>query len=561
MSAKQPPAAEKPGAEGDAAEAEELQALEQMHSKAQEEVENLRALLDKTRHGRIKLELETAMLSRIREATQKCTDKIELILKKDDGDASVEEAAHVEELAAYDNRQHVLEVQGTLEEEAQITSTEQLLAEADKYFQQTLASTQARSKEFKAMALKEAEETQEEVEALKKTLEQHLTKIAETFEKSTEDLRQQCERELKELEESLELHESVAMLEVEEQKNAHKNKLKAFNEEALGKLKAYYEDITRDNLQLVKKLRAENERMSANNKRLKKEIDLMSAQNAKIREPLREQEALKARLKVQLRFVEKDKLVLRNLKRRNQVMEENIKNARLEVRNLEHQKKAIGRCIGQLQQSLKNVHQENTGGSAAHGALLRIQATETLAKLESSFQQIQSAQSHSNLPSGVSSAICELIQETIIDHEQCENALKEELRRCIEAYNDMLVFMRHRLDELNVPHSSIEARSIVYEHAQAMLDNKTESISASETTAEDNGRMLNQESSQASEESKGRADDLAVTGTSTGASSEHETVPLKSSSHPSGWAITYPCAKGSENIHLGKVTLKRLTDS
>lgn len=112
------------------------------------------------------------MLSRIREATQKCTDKIELILKKDDGDASVEEAAHVEELAAYDNRQHVLEVQGTLEEEAQITSTEQLLAEADKYFQQTLASTQARSKEFKAMALKEAEETQEEVEALKKTLEQ-----------------------------------------------------------------------------------------------------------------------------------------------------------------------------------------------------------------------------------------------------------------------------------------------------------------------------------------------------------------------------------------------------
>lgn len=130
-----------------------------------------------------------------------------------------------------------------------------------------------------------------------------------------------------ELEESLELHESVAMLEVEEQKNAHKNKLKAFNEEALGKLKgrrfsltelacnrltltfhygkitlhavrmsamaAYYEDITRDNLQLVKKLRAENERMSANNKRLKKEIDLMSAQNAKIREPLREQEALK----------------------------------------------------------------------------------------------------------------------------------------------------------------------------------------------------------------------------------------------------------------------------
>lgn len=55
----------------------------------------------------------------------------------------------------------------------------------------------------------------------------------------------------------------------------------------------YFEEITRDNLQLVKKLRAENERTAADNKRLKKEIDYMAAQNAKIREPLQEQEALK----------------------------------------------------------------------------------------------------------------------------------------------------------------------------------------------------------------------------------------------------------------------------
>lgn len=112
------------------------------------------------------------MLSRIREATQKCSDKLELILKKEDGEASVEKAAHLEELAGYDNRVHVLEVQGTLEEEAQLTSTQLLLAAADKYFQETLASTQARSTEFKATTLKEAEEIKEEVEVLRKTLDQ-----------------------------------------------------------------------------------------------------------------------------------------------------------------------------------------------------------------------------------------------------------------------------------------------------------------------------------------------------------------------------------------------------
>ncbi|CDJ51902.1 growth-arrest-specific protein 8, putative [Eimeria brunetti] len=449
------------GAEGDSAEAEELRTLEELHSKAQEEVDSLRNLLDKTRSGRIKLQLEAAMLQRIRETTQKCNDKLELTLKKEEGEAAAEAAAHLEELAAYEDRAHVLEVQGTLEEEAQLVSTQELLAAADKYFQQALASTQARSKEFKAMTAKEAEETHEEVELLKKTLDQHLNKIKETFEKSTEELKQQCEREMK----------------------------------------------------LVKKLRAENERMSANNKRLKKEIE----------------------------------------------MEENIKNARMEVRNLEHQKKTIGRCIGQLQQSLKDVQQETRAGSAAQGALLRLQASETLAKLESNFQKIQSAQSGSNLPQGVPSAICELIQETVIDHNRCEKDLKEELRRCVETYNDMLVFMRHRLDELNVPHASIQAKSIVYQEIVAAANIGDESAAASDTAPpKDKDAKANEQPGEASLGSKGSEDEMVIRGTSTGAPSEHEKAVLKSCSHPSGWAITYPSAKGSDNIYLGQVTLRRL---
>ncbi|CDI84870.1 hypothetical protein EPH_0059910 [Eimeria praecox] len=265
-------------------------------------------------------------------------------------------------------------------------------------------------------------------------------------------------------------------------------------------------------------------------------------------------------------------------------MEENIKNARLEVRNLEHQKKIIGRCIGQLQQSLKNVQQEAGASSLAQGALLRLQATETLAELDSSFQKIQSAQSCSKLPPGVSSAICEMVQDTITDHNQCEKELKEELRRRIEAYNDMLVFMRHRLDELHVPHHAIKAKSIVYKQGEILADIEDE-VSASEVAPDSKSTMLNQESGQAPVESKagtnelvvsgvlnqesGQApveskagtNELVVSGVSTGRPSEHENVALKGSSHPAGWANTYPSAKGSDNIHLGQVTLQRLTGS
>ena len=93
-------------------------------------------------------------------------------MKEEDGHAAMEAAAQQAELAAYDQRVHVLEVQGALEEEAQDANTKQLLAAADLQFQDALASAQTRSKEFKALTLREAEETREEVEVLRKTLEQ-----------------------------------------------------------------------------------------------------------------------------------------------------------------------------------------------------------------------------------------------------------------------------------------------------------------------------------------------------------------------------------------------------
>lgn len=112
------------------------------------------------------------MLVRIREATQRCSQKLQLTLEKETGEAAMEEAAHMEELAAYDTQAHVLEVQATLEEQAQFNSTQQLIAAADKYFQESLASAQLRTKEFKAMSIRETEETKQEVEALKRTLDQ-----------------------------------------------------------------------------------------------------------------------------------------------------------------------------------------------------------------------------------------------------------------------------------------------------------------------------------------------------------------------------------------------------
>ena len=65
--------------------------------------------------------------------------------------------------------------------------------------------------------------------------------MIETYEKKLEKLREELELRLK-----VEIHE------IEERKNQHINDLMKNHEEAFREMKEYYNDITRENLELIK---------------------------------------------------------------------------------------------------------------------------------------------------------------------------------------------------------------------------------------------------------------------------------------------------------------------
>ncbi|KAL8449142.1 hypothetical protein Emed_003293 [Eimeria media] len=227
---------ESTGPSHDGPEQEHLRNLQRLRREAEDEAAALRKVLSQTTRGRIKLQLEAAILTRMREATKENRSTVELALRKEEGDAAIEALEQQTELATYDQHAHVVEVQSQLETEAHTRHTKHLLIEADKHFQEALDTAQTRIKGFQALTQQEATETRKDFETLRKSLDQHLTKLRETFEKNIEDLQAHCDAELRELEASLDLRERVAIHEVEEQKNCHINTLKTFNEETLGKL-------------------------------------------------------------------------------------------------------------------------------------------------------------------------------------------------------------------------------------------------------------------------------------------------------------------------------------
>ncbi|CAM9399762.1 unnamed protein product [Choristocarpus tenellus] len=88
----------------------------------------------------------------------------------------------------------------------------------------------------------------EEISQVKNAHDKNLTKMREGFDTGLQELRDRCDARLQELDEDLELRRKVDIHEIEERKNLHINDLMRNHEKAFGQMKAYYNDITNDNL-------------------------------------------------------------------------------------------------------------------------------------------------------------------------------------------------------------------------------------------------------------------------------------------------------------------------
>merc|ERR1719198_1836771 len=110
---------------------------------------------------------------------------------------------------------------------------------------------------------------------MKQAHEKNLLKMREEFEKNNEAIESRQEARLQQLKEDLELRRKVDIHEIEERKNLHINDLMKNHSKAFGQIKDYYNDITHDNLKLIKSLKDEVSEMknkAAANQQLMYEI-------------------------------------------------------------------------------------------------------------------------------------------------------------------------------------------------------------------------------------------------------------------------------------------------
>jgi len=140
---------------------------------------------------------------------------------------------------------------------------------------------------------------------------------------------------LERLKEELELRLKVEIHEIEERKNQHINELMRNHEDAFREMKEYYNDITRENLELIKMHKEKLVDIRAQIEANQKTVDHLKQKMEELQRPLAKAQQNRDILKKQLATYDKDVMALRNAKARLLVLKKKVKDIKTERKELE----------------------------------------------------------------------------------------------------------------------------------------------------------------------------------------------------------------------------------
>ncbi|KAL4108287.1 hypothetical protein PRIC1_000005 [Phytophthora ramorum] len=128
---------------------------------------------------------------------------------------------------------------------------------------------------------------QDYLKSLKQEQDRRITVLRQEFERHAKELQQKYERKRKAFRDDLEARRKQDTQKIEERKNLHIAQLMTAHEKAFGEIKNYYNDITHNNLDLIKSLKEEVSEMKKKEAQDEKLMFEISQENKRMSEPLK----------------------------------------------------------------------------------------------------------------------------------------------------------------------------------------------------------------------------------------------------------------------------------
>lgn len=300
--------------------------------------------------------------------------------------------------------------------------------------------------------MRELEISHEDVaKNLKQEHDKSITKLRQEFERTTNELHQKYEKKMKQLRNELELRRKNEIHEIEERKNAHINELIKKHDAAFAEIKVYYNDITANNIELIKSLKDQLEDMKkkeASDQKLMLEVTL---DNKRLTEPLQKATKEVEHLKHELTNYNKDKESLQSCKARIKVLESDGRGLKWEHEVLEQRFAKIQKERDDLYDKfVKSIH-EIQQQSGLKNLLLEKKLEVIGDQLEHKDVQLNEVISSANLDPHTVNNMSQKVGSVIEDKNATIKQLKYELTRVKKANNDIVRVYESKLKEFGVP--------------------------------------------------------------------------------------------------------------
>ncbi|RHY54678.1 hypothetical protein DYB34_002007 [Aphanomyces astaci] len=300
--------------------------------------------------------------------------------------------------------------------------------------------------------LKEMELSHEDyLKTLKQEQDKRITVLRQEFERHAKELQQKFERKRKTFRDDLESQRRGDTLRIEERKNSHIAQLMSGHEKAFGEIKNYYNDITHNNLDLIKSLKEEVAEMKKKEAQDEKLMFEISQENKRMSEPLKKALQDVERLRKNIKHYDEDKVALKSAKAELLVLEDQLGSLSWEHEVLTQRfgqvQTEYHTLHGQFQTSIYDVQQKN----GLKNLLLEKKLESMGDVLEQKDAQLNEVLAHAQLDPSIAGQVRRRLEDIMEAKNQEVRDLEKELAIVLRLLTDFTKAAEAKLVEYGTP--------------------------------------------------------------------------------------------------------------
>lgn len=432
-------------------------------------IPNLRDRIDAFQYRLVKIskdrnfmQLEKDMVNRFFEITQQEVKQIEAELL--DGDRTMEslERDHRVHIKVHEQRVQNLEYEHK-ESRRQVGQSGDASIQREREDHGERVLNMSRDKHDIKRDLREQQlQNEDNVKMMRQGFAKNLEKLRETFDHNHLQLLEQYEQQVEELKVDLELRRKVEIHEIEERKNQHINELLSNHQEAFDEIKAYYNDITRDNLQLIRNLRIEIAEMRDREVKNKKKMQVLTQENKDLSEELAKKLEEQRELDERLKSYTKDQMALKNLRAHFKQLEERTAEAKQEYRTTEEKYRKLEKERDDLYRRFqKAVREIARKAELGKNTVLEKKLDVLSSQHEEKQGQLSDVLNAAKLDPSIVASVTRKLEQVLGAKNRQIKDLQYQVHQCTKAYNDTI-----RVYECRLPALGVGSEEIGFEEIQ-----------------------------------------------------------------------------------------------